>query len=448
MAPMRDSGIPKLGRIPAHWKVWRLRFLLDGIEQGWSPQCDNYPAGPEEWGVLKTGCVNGDRFDETENKRLPDDLHPRVAYEIHPGDFLMSRANTTALVGSAALVREVRPRLLLCDKLYRLRVDHRRLDPAFLEMFLNTPVGRYEFERDATGASGSMQNISQDAVRNLWIALPKLGIQRAIVDYLDAETARIDALIAAKEKLLTILAEKRRAVITQAVTRGLDPSVPMRESGVPWLGEIPAHWQVFRLKFLLDGIEQGWSPQCDNYPAEPDEWGVLKTGCVNSDTFDEDENKRLPDDLEPRPELEVRDWDFLMSRANTTSLVGSAAVVRTVRPRLMLCDKLYRLRVRDERLHRLFLELFFNSPVGRQEFERDASGASGSMQNISQESVRNIWLAVPPLDEQHRIIEATHALTRRLDQVRDAASRTMVLLRERREAIIAAAVTGQLDVEA
>ena len=90
-----------------------------------------------------------------------------------------------------------------------------------------------------------------------------------------------------------------------------------KPSGVEWLGDVPAHWEVKRLKFALEGIEQGWSPQCENQPADEGEWGVLKVGCVNGNEFDPFENKRLPDDLAPISKYEIRTGDILMSRANT-----------------------------------------------------------------------------------------------------------------------------------
>lgn len=349
-------------------------------------------------------------------------------------------------IGVPALVRETDSDLVCGYHLAQIRPRSASLSGSFLLRCLQSKPIRLQLALSANGVTRF--GLPKAAIGSVRLPLPPLETQRAIADFLDKETARIDALIAAKENLLAILAEKRRALVTQAVTRGLDPDVPMRDSGIPWFGEIPAHWEVTRLKFLLHGIEQGWSPQCDNYPAGPKDWGVMKTGCVNGDTFDENENKRLPDDLDARTEYEIHPGDFLMSRANTTALVGSAALVRQVRPRLLLCDKLYRLRVEHSRLDTEFLEMFFNTPVGRYEFERDASGASGSMQNISQDAVRNLWVAVPPRTEQATIVTETIQTLLRAAAVAATTRETLDLLRERREAVIAAAVTGQLNVEA
>ena len=193
---------------------------------------------------------------------------------------------------------------------------------------------------------------------------------------------------------------------------------------------------------------QGWSPQCDNYPANDDEWGVLKVGAVNGWSFDAKEQKRLPDDLVPLVEYEVMPGDILMSRANTTELVGRIVIVEEVRPKLIFCDKHYRIRLNRERLDPKYLFYFLRSPAGHVEFELAASGASNSMQNISQETVRNVWLPVPPIEEQLHIAERISIQLRKIDQLQQATERSLALSRERRSALIAAAVTGQISMEA
>lgn len=300
----------------------------------------------------------------------------------------------------------------------------------------------------ALGRGSTFMELSTDELKSLVLPDLPLPRQRAIADYLDRETARLDALLAAKERVLGLLAEKRRALITRTVTRGLDAHAPLRDSGISWLGAIPVHWRVERLKFHLHGIEQGWSPICDNVPAASEEWGVLKAGCVNGWEFDPNQNKRLPDDTAPRLQYEVCGGDVVLSRANTTSLLGSAVLVAEVRPRLLLCDKLYRLDVNDDTLNRQYLVSFLRTAAGRHEFERDATGTSNSMQNIGQDSVRNLWLPVPPIDEQCVIADYIRTASVKLEAIGAATDSTVRLLKERRAAVIAAAVTGQIDVKA
>lgn len=321
------------------------------------------------------------------------------------------------------------------------------VDRRFAYFVFSSEIVRDHLQSLAASATRSHSRVEPGEIYKLYIPLPPLSSQRAIAAYLDRETAKIDAMIDAKELLLTLLAEKRRALITHAVTRGLNPEAPMKDSGVEWLGEIPEHWSADRLKFHMTGIEQGWSPQCLNMPAGPDEWGVLKAGCVNGLDFDPDQNKTLPPDLDPRPELEVKDGDVLMSRSNTVQLLGSTALVGPVRSKLILCDKFYRLCLNPETIHKPYLVYLLRSPMGRFEFERDATGASNSMQNIGQDSVKNVLLPIPPLPEQVDIAHFIRDETAQLDAISASMRGTVELLKERRSALIAAAVTGQIDVE-
>jgi len=285
-----------------------------------------------------------------------------------------------------------------------------------------------------------------DVWQDLSVLIPNLDEQRAIAAFLDRETARIDALIDKKRRQIELLHEKRAALISHAVTRGLDPNAPMKDSGIAWLGPIPAHWLIKRFRFDLTSMEQGWSPQCDNSLAEPHEWGVLKVGCVNGTRFDESEHKRLPDDLEPRTVYEIKPGDILMSRANTTELLGSAVLVRKVRPRLLLCDKLYRIRIDPRSLDPEFVVYAFGSHATRYQLERDATGASASMKNIGQDTIKGLLMPRAPVDEQRHIVRGLNALCERMYQVVAKVCASIDRLREYRTALISAAVTGQIDV--
>lgn len=294
----------------------------------------------------------------------------------------------------------------------------------------------------ATGSTYEAVAVSD--VSNIFLPFPPLAIQRAIAAYLDRETAKIDAMIDAKTRLLALLDEKRRAMITHAVTRGLDSAVPLRDSGVPWIGKVPEHWEVSLLRYYLSNIEQGWSPQSDNFPADEEEWGVLKVGAVNKWEFDPNENKRLPYELEPLSEYEIKSGDILISRANTTELLGSAVLVEEVRSKLLLCDKIYRLYLREGHIYPKYLVAYLRSTVARFSFERDANGASSSMQNISQSAVADLEILVPPFAEQVHIADYIENERKRIDLLQHITQKSIELLHERRAALIAAAVTGKI----
>jgi type I restriction enzyme S subunit len=173
---------------------------------------------------------------------------------------------------------------------------------------------------------------------------------------------------------------------------------------------------------------------------------VLKVGCVNQGVFSWRESKLLPEELTPLPELALAADDILVSRANTRELVGSAAIVDRDYPRLMLCDKLYRLRLHRDRCLPAFLVRFLETRFARTQIEALATGASASMVNISQSTILELPIALPPLSEQVEIARAIESTTTELDLLSAASRQTLDLLQERRSALINAAVTGQTSI--
>lgn len=312
------------------------------------------------------------------------------------------------------------------------------VDVSFLRHSLQSlNLGQYS-------VSAAQPGLSADNLKAVTLPFPPLDTQRRIAAFLDEKTAQIDALIEKKQALLERLAEKRQAIITQAVTKGLNPDAPMRPSGIDWLGDIPAHWEVKRLRFSVDRIEQGWSPQCDSRPADSGEWGVLKVGCVNGDRFDEAENKALPSDLTPIPRYEIRIGDILISRANTKELLGSAAVVHGTQGRIMFSDKLYRVSIGEDLMSE-YIVAFLRSPLARFQYERESTGTSGSMQNIGQDTIANLIHPRPPASEQRAIAKSIGSFSSGIDLAVSKVRAALNILNEYRAALITAAVTGQIE---
>jgi type I restriction enzyme S subunit len=270
--------------------------------------------------------------------------------------------------------------------------------------------------------------------------------QIAIASFLDRETAKIDALVEEQKRLIELLKEKRQAVISQAVTKGLDSTVPMKESGVEWLGQVPAHWLVCALRRVVAAIEQGWSPECEASPADDQSWGVLKAGCVNRGVFDPSENKALPLALAPAPEYEVRHGDVLVSRASgSPELVGSAALVGETRSKLMLSDKIFRVHLTPQMASAFFVWAM-NGKALRGQIERALSGGNGMANNLPQSALLAFLVAVPPMGEQLVIASAIEDSVRKCDALIAQADCAIDLLLERRSALVSAAVTGKIDV--
>ena len=188
----------------------RLGDLIADLENGWSPKCIPSPASPDKWGVLKLGAVSFGTFNENQNKELPATLSPKPALEVLPGDVLISRANVLRLVGACARVVKTRPKLMLCDKIFRV-VFHKNSEiaPDFLAHILRTPYVREQIERAATGTSPTMKNISKPSLLNLQFPLPPLAMQAQLVvqstgQSLDATQLRQQADAVAAESLARV----------------------------------------------------------------------------------------------------------------------------------------------------------------------------------------------------------------------------------------------------
>ena len=196
---MSDSGEIRSFPIPQGWIVTTVGDVLVSIDAGKSPDCPDIPATSGEWGVLKVSAVQPNGFKSNENKIIVNKAWINPAYEVQDGDLLISRSNTFQLVGIVCLVRSPQPRLMLCDKTLRMRVDPRRAMTDFVFRQFQQPSARRHIEVHATGTSGSMKNISQPSIRSLKIPLPPLPQQRKIARILttiDNVIAQTEALIA------------------------------------------------------------------------------------------------------------------------------------------------------------------------------------------------------------------------------------------------------------
>lgn len=428
----RDCGLPWLGNIPEHWTVSRAKYLFREVD-------DRSTTGDEE--LLSVSHLTGVTPRREKNVTMFM-AESNAGHKLcRPGDLVINTMWAwMAALGVSAHEGLVSPSYGVYQP---LSAD---LLPGYTDLLLRTSIYAAEYTRRSTGVNSSRLRLYPDQFLRIPIIIPPRAEQQAIVHFighLDRLTARY---LRAKQNLLRALSEQRRAIIHEAISEGPDSSVSLRDSGIQWLGQIPKHWRPLRLKYLVTPIEQGWSPQCDAQPAGENEWGVLKVGCVNGEHFDPTQNKKLPSTLSVAPELEIQSGDILMSRANTRQLLGLAAIVTDARPRLLLCDKLFRFRALERRAYGPFIVAAIRDVNSRVQIEAGTNGASDSMQNIGQGVVKNLWLAVPPVDEQRRIVDRFADQTAGIDLAIEREQKGLALLSEYRIRLIANVVSGRLDV--
>ena len=295
---------------------------------------------------------------------------------------------------------------------------------------VSAPFRRFG-EASMTGAAGQ-KRVTEEFIRDYRIPFPPLDQQRVIADYLDRETARLDALVAAKERVQGLLDEKRRALITCAVTRGLDPEVPVRDSGVPWLGEIPAHWKIDRARWLFTERDER---------SDTGEEELLTVSHLTGVT--------------PRSEKDVNMFEAATTEGYKICRSGDLVIntlwawmgAMGVSPVDGIVSPAYNVYEPGGRLDPSYFDALVRLPVFAQEVTRYSKGVWSSRLRLYPEGFFGVSLPVPPLSEQREIAAYLEKETGKLDAVRAGMERTTVLINERRAALITAAVAGQIDVE-
>lgn len=332
-------------------------------------------------------------------------------------------------IGIPALVKETAQDLVCGYHLAVLRARQDTLDGAFLFRCLQAKPIRVQLELAANGVTRF--GIPKSDIGSMRIPVPPFVHQRAIADYLDLETARLDALVVAKENVLVLLAEKRRTLITHAVTRGLNPSTPLRDSDIPWLGKIPVHWETERTKWLF---------------RERDE---------RSDTGDEEMlTVSHLTGVTPRSEKDVNMFEAETNEGYKICRTGDLVIntlwawmgAMGVAPMDGIVSPAYHVYQPGPRLDPSFVDAIVRIPVFAQEVTRYSTGVWSSRLRLYPEGFFEVFFPVPPIQEQLAIVNHIASEAAKLDAMRSATERTITLLKERRAALIAAAVIGTIDV--
>jgi type I restriction enzyme S subunit len=287
--------------------------------------------------------------------------------------------------------------------------------------------------------AAAQPGIAVEVVANLPIPVPPLDEQCLIADYLDRETARIDALVAEKEKMLALLEEKRAALISSKVTRGLNPDVPLKPSGLHWLGDIPAHWDVCQLKRTWSSADYGLS---DSIRDEGDVT-VLRMSCIVDGRIDTSKAGTIE---EADESLFLRRGDLLFNRTNSLDQIAKVGLI-DFDPETPLTFASYLVRIRVN--HRAFPEYLVYLLNSRDflEYARKNAIAAIGQANLSPTRYGEIHIPLPGIEEQESIVRFLNKEAELSSPLRKDIQSSIGLLKERRAALITAAVTGRIPVE-
>ena len=253
---------------------------------------------------------------------------------------------------------------------------------------------------------------------------------------------------AAQKALETIpqLCDRFRQSVLAAAFRG-DLTADWREKNNAEFSEsnFPLTWKKEKLNNVVEGLKQGWSPKCENFPSSSDDvWGVIKTSAVQSLYFVEGENKQLPSNLNPRPELELLEGDLLITRAGPRVRAGVTCLVSSVRPKLMICDKVYRFRAKELFVLPIYLAYFLNFPSTLSLIDKLKTGISESGVNLTQEKFLDIPLWLPPIEEQKQIVSLIEKYFKIIETIEKQHQQATEKLEKLNQSILSKAFRGEL----
>lgn len=426
----KESGIAWMGKVPAHWSVKRIKNIASYNDEALDEKTD--PDFELEYvDISSVSLVEG--IKSTELMTL-EKSPSRARRKVKHGDTIVSTVRTY-LKAIAAIKHP--PENMIVSTGFAVIRPFQNLNPDFVGYLLQADGFVGDVVANSVGVSYPAINASDLA--RLPAIEPLAKEQTVIARFLDHKTAQIDALIAKKETLLAKLTEKRTALISHAVTKGLDPSAPMKDSGVAWLGQVPAHWGVKRLKFLVSSpLKYGANEVAEL--TEPEFPRYIRITDVNDDgSLREETFRSLPPEV--AKEYLLEEGDILLARSGAT--VGKTFIYRKNWGQAAYAGYLIRARMSSE-IQADFAYMFLQSNYYWQWL--NSIFIQATIQNVSAEKYNSLVFPVPEPDEQLKIIKFIGEKLVAISRQQSKARRAIEKLKEYRAALIANAVTGKIDV--
>jgi len=438
----KDSGVEWLGDIPQGWKTKRLKYLGYMYAGLAGKKGDDFSKEP------KSNFSRFIPFTSISTTSVVKQLYQYVLVKQHEEQnnvffndilFLMS-SETLDDIGKCSIYKENEENLYLNSFCKGFRTTSKFALPVYINYLLQSSYYRNYFGTVARGFTRI--NLKQEYVKGALIPLPSSEEQIAIANFLDQKTTQIDQAITIKEKQITLLKERKQILIQNAVIRGLNPDAPMRDSGVEWIGEIPAHWDIKRLRFLgntQNGISAGADYFGSGYP-------FVSYGDVYN-------NRELPitvnglaqsSDVD-REQYSIKKGDVLFTRTSETiEEIGFASTCLSTIENATFAGFLIRFRPKTKQLFDGFSKFYFNAPMLRQYFVKEMNLVIRA--SLTQELLKNLLVLLPPLGEQKTIYDYIENETAKIGKAISLHQQQIEKLKEYKTTLINSAVTGKIKV--
>lgn len=437
----KDSGVEWLGEVPEHWQAKRLQdvsshqkySLVDGP---FGSDLKNEEYTDDGVPLIQLNNIYNSKHVLNATRFISEEkANALIRHNAFPNDIVIAKMADP--VARAAMVLEAYPRYVIVADCIRLAVNKNQYSVQFLVYTINCPFFRASAEVLSSGIT--RQRINLGSIKKIQFASPSLSEQTTIAAFLDCETAKIDNLINEQKKLIDLLKEKRQAVISTAVTKGLNPHAPMKDSGVEWLGEVPQGWDVIAIKRICD-VRDGTHDTPLFVELAENTYPLITSKDLNSLNICFDEAKQISesDYIEISKRSAVSAGDILMPMIGS---IGGAVLVRSETKFAIKNIALFKHALKFQVKWLLYI---LNSDLSTIQFTIQRSG--GVQGFVALGTLRNLTIPFPPPQEQTTIVAFLDQETAKIDNLIQQAQKAATLLQERRTALISAAVTGKIDV--
>jgi len=436
----KPSGVEWLGEVPEHWVALRIRFA---VTLNPSKHEAKELGASQVVSFLPMEAIGEDGSLRLEHEKPVSECLSGYTY-FRDGDVCLAKITPCFENGKGAILRGLKAGIGFgTTELIVARPETGRITTEFLDYVFRSQTFRQIGESEMYGAGGQ-KRVPDSFVRDFTITLPSTDEQIQITTFLDRETTKIDTLIAEQQRLIKLLQEKRQAVISHAVSKGLNPHARMKDSGVEWLGEVPEHWRNFRLKALF-ALKHGYAFDGSQF-SEEGEYVLMTPGnFIETGGFRRKDPEKYYVGSDMPSEFILQGGEMLIAMTEQAPGLVGATLIAPEGEQYLHNQRLGLVtRLKEDKLCANFLYWLMNSPLLKAKVGVTAAGQK--VRHTSPQKILDNEACLPPLEEQKVIAQALFEANERCIRLTENAYSSIRLLVERRSALISAAVTGQIDV--
>ncbi len=435
----KDSGVEWIGELPSHWDIKRIKhttYVKGRI--GWQGlRSDEFLEESDSYVVtgtdFKNGRVKWDTCYQVPIERYNED--PFI--QLKNDDLLITKDGT---IGKIAVVKDLPKVATLNSGVFLTRPLDNSYSSEFMYWVLYSDVFKSFYDFNKSGST--IQHLYQNVFNEFKFPLPKFEEQIAITNYLDQKTTQIDDLIAKKERLIHLLEEERTAIINQAVTKGLDLTVPMKDSGIEWLGEIPVHWEITKVKSITKKIGSGVTPKGGAEIYELSGIPLLRSQNIYFDGFHLENVAYITNEIhDSMKNSQVQSGDVLLNI--TGGSIGRCYYVTNEFSEANVNQHVCIVRP-NEKIITEFLYYILSSSIGQQQIDLCQTG--GNREALNFEQLKNFFLCLPKVDEQIYLVQQLKTSLNTINLTIEKFRNEIELIKEYKTALISEVVTGKVDV--